>query len=67
MIITFLFLTHTFYSVSAILSNFEPILNPVWVYIFLGEDPGIYTMIGAAVVIISATAYAVLSMKKNIA
>ncbi len=67
----YFFISRSFSNVSpitsAILSNFEPILNPVWVYIFLGEDPGIYTIIGAAVVIISATAYAVLSMKKNIA
>ena len=50
---------------SAILSNFEPILNPLWVYIFLGEDPGIYTIIGASVVIFTATAYSILSMRKT--
>ena len=50
---------------SAILSNLEPILNPLWVYIFIGEDPGIYTIIGAAVVIVSATAYSILSVRKT--
>lgn len=29
----------------------EPLLNPVWVFIFAGEMPGIFALIGAAVII----------------
>lgn len=29
----------------------EPLLNPVWVYIFVGESPGIYAILGGIVVI----------------
>ncbi len=34
----------------------EPILNPVWVFLFIGEKPGVWTLIGGAVVIASVTA-----------
>lgn len=40
---------------AALLSNLEPILNPVWVFLFLGEKPGALALVGAAVVLISAT------------
>ena len=45
---------------AALLSNLEPILNPVWVFLFLGERPGSLTVIGAAIVLVSATVYALL-------
>lgn len=44
---------------AALLSNLEPILNPVWVFLFLGEQPGALTLLGAAVVLISATVYSI--------
>lgn len=31
----------------------EPLLNPVWVFLFTGESPGTYAFIGGAIVIIS--------------
>jgi drug/metabolite transporter (DMT)-like permease len=31
----------------------EPLLNPLWVYIFAGENPGIYAIIGGVVVIVA--------------
>ena len=31
----------------------EPLLNPVWVFLFTGESPGIYAIIGGVIVIIS--------------
>ena len=42
---------------SALISNLEPILNPVWVFIFLGENPGVFTIVGAAIVLTAATVY----------
>lgn len=44
---------------AALLSNLEPVLNPVWVFLFLGERPGILTVIGAGIVLATATVYAV--------
>lgn len=33
----------------------EPILNPLWVFFFVGEYPGKWTVIGGAVVILAVT------------
>jgi drug/metabolite transporter (DMT)-like permease len=35
----------------------EPLLNPVWVYLLLGEKPGLNALIGGAIVLISITAW----------
>lgn len=48
---------------SALLANLEPVLNPLWVFIFLGENPGVYTLVGAVVVIVAVSIYSVLDMK----
>ena len=44
---------------AALLANLEPILNPVWVFLFVGERPGPLTVLGAAIVLVSATVYAI--------
>lgn len=38
----------------------EPILNPLWVFLLMGEAPGLYAIIGGAVVLLSVTARSVL-------
>lgn len=45
---------------AALLANLEPILNPLWVFLFVGERPGIMTIIGAGIVLTAATVYALL-------
>ena len=45
---------------AALLANLEPILNPVWVFLFLGEQPGALTIVGAAIVLVTATIYSLL-------
>lgn len=35
----------------------EPILNPVWVFVFDGEAPGLFALLGAAVVIVTVTVW----------
>lgn len=42
---------------AAITSNIEPVLNPIWVFIFLGEAPGLLAIIGALVVLSTVTLY----------
>ena len=44
---------------AALLANLEPILNPLWVFLFVGEVPGPLTVVGAIVVLAAATVYAV--------
>ena len=44
---------------AALLANLEPILNPLWVFLFVGEVPGPLTVLGAIVVLAAATVYAI--------
>ena len=46
-------------------ANLEPVLNPVWVFLFLGENPGALSILGAAIVLIAATIYSILGVKAN--
>ena len=52
-------------SVSAVLiSNLEPVMNPVWVALFLpalGEIPGPMAIVGGLMVLITAAIYAIKS------
>lgn len=43
----------------SLLGAVEPILNPVWVFIFSGEAPGLFALIGGAVVIASVTIWCI--------
>ncbi|HPT88748.1 MAG TPA: EamA/RhaT family transporter, partial [Bacillota bacterium] len=38
----------------------EPVLNPVWVFIFLGEKPGPWALVGGLVILITVTARCVI-------
>ncbi len=50
---------------AALLANLEPILNPIWVFIFVGERPGALTIVGAAIVLVTATVYSLLPATEN--
>ena len=39
----------------SLLGAVEPLLNPVWVFIFDGEAPGLFALIGAVIVVASVT------------
>ncbi len=43
----------------------EPILNPVWVLIFMHEKPSRWAMIGGAVVLSAVTIRAILSVRSR--
>jgi drug/metabolite transporter (DMT)-like permease len=40
---------------STLIAVIEPILNPVWVFVIVGELPGMWSLIGGLVVLISVT------------
>jgi drug/metabolite transporter (DMT)-like permease len=40
---------------SSLITVIEPILNPVWVIVFMGEVPGVFTLIGGMVVLLAIT------------
>jgi drug/metabolite transporter (DMT)-like permease len=51
----FLFFTSAIKHVPAIeatlISTLEPVLNPIWVFLFIGEEPGRFALIGALIVL----------------
>ncbi len=47
-----------------LISSIEPVLNPVWVMLFLGEVPGKWALIGGVVVFACVTLKGVLSVRQ---
>ncbi len=43
----------------SLLGAVEPLLNPVWVFLFDGEAPGIFALVGGVVVIVSVTLWCI--------
>ena len=43
----------------------EPLLNPVWVFLFNGEKPGLFALIGAVIVIVSITVWSAFGQEKE--
>lgn len=48
----------------SLLGAVEPLLNPVWVYLFDGEAPGFFALIGGVIVIITITCWCVYDGRK---
>jgi len=44
-------------TVAAIIANIEPVINPIWVFLFLGETPGLMSVLGACLVLATVTVY----------
>ncbi len=55
--------------ISAVSANLiaviEPVLNPIWVFIVLGEYPGINTIIGGAIILFAVTGVSVVSTRRR--
>lgn len=45
----------------------EPLLNPLWVFVFTGETPGGYTLLGGTIVIIAIITRGLYRQKKSVA
>jgi len=50
-----------------LLGAVEPLLNPVWVFLFNGERPGVFALLGAAVVISSITVWSIWGQEREAA
>ncbi len=44
-------------------SVLEPIFNPIWVFLFLGERPGPRALLGGAIILVAVTARSVVSLR----
>jgi drug/metabolite transporter (DMT)-like permease len=43
----------------------EPIMNPVWVFLVIGEKPSSFALLGGLIVLISVTLRAILANRKS--
>jgi len=43
----------------SLLGAIEPLLNPVWVFLFSGEAPGFFALVGGVIVIVSITLWCI--------
>lgn len=48
---------------TVLLPIIDPVMNPVWVFLFLGEAPGVLSVIGSVIVLISVTARVIYGLK----
>ena len=48
----------------SLLGALDPLLNPVWVFIFAGEAPGKFALIGGAVVVVTISLWCIYNDKK---
>ncbi len=42
----------------------EPLLNPLWVFLFNGERPGLFSLVGGVIVISAVTAHCIIQDRK---
>jgi len=49
---------------TSIISLLEPVLNPVWVFLFLGESPSIYAILGGTVILAMVSLRSVLAVRR---
>jgi drug/metabolite transporter (DMT)-like permease len=50
---------------SIIVPIIEPVLNPVWVFLFVGESPGPWAVAGGVIVIAAVVVYSALEARKS--
>ena len=50
---------------SCIISNVEPVLNPIWVFLAVGENPGVYSIAGALIVLLAVTLQSLYEMRRT--
>ena len=50
---------------ASIIATLEPVLNPIWVFLVLGEKPTILALIGASIVLITVMIYNFIVTKSN--
>lgn len=49
----------------SLLAAVEPLLNPIWVFLFNGETPGIFSIVGGVIVISAVTAQCILQDRRS--
>jgi drug/metabolite transporter (DMT)-like permease len=50
---------------ASLIATLEPLLNPIWVLLLTGEEPGVWALIGGVIVIITVVIYNIADAKQN--
>lgn len=50
---------------AAIVGYIEPVLNPLWVFIFLGEQPSTWALMGGAIIIAAVTSHTIWGARRS--
>jgi drug/metabolite transporter (DMT)-like permease len=51
---------------ASLINMIEPVLNPVWVFIFLGENPGGWAVLGGAIIVVAVAVRIMLSERGRV-
>ncbi len=49
---------------AVLIQTIEPLLNPIWVFLIIGEEPGAWAIVGGAVVLVAVTVRNIYTNKK---
>ena len=52
---------------ASIIGYIEPVLNPVWVFLFIGERPSGWALVGGAVIIASVIVHLIIETRSKAA
>jgi drug/metabolite transporter (DMT)-like permease len=50
---------------ATLISTLEPVLNPIWVFLFIGEQPGLFALVGGVIVLSGVALNAVSSARAS--
>jgi drug/metabolite transporter, DME family len=50
---------------ASIIGFIEPLLNPVWVFLFIGETPSNWAVLGGVLIIITVAAHTIVNSRRN--
>jgi drug/metabolite transporter (DMT)-like permease len=50
---------------AGIIGYIEPILNPIWVFLFIGERPSTWAVLGGAIIITAVIAHMLVEAKRS--
>ena len=51
---------------ATLISTLEPVLNPIWVFLFIGEQPGLFALIGGVIVLSGVALNAISSSRSAV-
>ena len=52
---------------ASIIGYIEPVLNPIWVFLFIGERPSTWAILGGGIIITSVIAHMLIETKTKAA